>query len=289
VGRFSLERDGVKLSFVKLGQGRPIVLVQGLGLPASLWMRLPFGLAKSGYCVIAPDNRGAGHSGATPPPYDMQTLAADLAAIIEHVGCGPTLCLGMSLGGMIVQQLALDAPQLVSGIVLAGTTCGAPVGLPPSSKILSLMWSALCGKIPMNRIYRFFVHPETLARRPDIFREWERVFENDPAASPSEDGVTGQLAAAANHDVGARLGQIRCPAEVLTGAADRVIPPRNAEILREGLPDARLTIVERAGHVFPLEQPKHLPLAIHRLARRVDKQTQSEFEKRNRRLRPQNT
>lgn len=264
-----LVRDGVVLRYEQRGSGPLVALVQGLGLPAGLWLGLPFGLARAGYCVVTPDNRGAGRSDAPDPPYEMATLAADLAAILSAVDGGPALVVGISLGGMIVQQLALDHPQLVAGIVLAASSCGPPVGLPPSERILSLLMAALTGEIPLQRVYRYFAHPESLARRPELFREWDRLFERDPRARPTARGLRGQLAAAAAYDGGAQLARIHCPAEVLTGDADRVIPPRNSEILAERLPDSRLTVVERAGHAFPLEHPRQLPLAIDRLARRA--------------------
>ena len=258
-------RRGVRLAYHRRGAGQPVVLIQGLGLPAAMWLGLTGGLVKSGHLVVSPDNRGTGASDAPRVPYCMAGLAADTAAVMDHAGVERALVVGLSLGGMIAQRLCLDHPRLVGGMVLAATTCGVPLGRPVRLRVVLEMLRALSGsRESVRRIRRLLVHPDTLARDPNLFSVWDRTMS---AAAPRMAGVLGQMAAAASHSTCLRLKQIACPVEVITGDSDVIVPPANSRTLARRIPDARLTLVPRAGHAFPLEDPAALPLAIGRVRR----------------------
>lgn len=258
-----LSRQNVKLVYERMGSGPPVLLIQGLGLPGRMWMGLPGGLARAGCCVLLPDNRGTGGSDAPRRAYSMAQLADDQAAVLEHAGVGPVLCVGISLGGMIAQHLVLRHPDKISGLVLAATSCGLPLGRLPSPSVLLLMLRAMRGRPEaMRRIRELLVHPESLARSPRLFAQWDRAL---AGARPNPAGFLGQMAAAARHSTCFSLERIRCPTEVITGDSDAIIPPVNTEILARRIPGARLTIVEKAGHAFPLEHPEALVQAIRRV------------------------
>lgn len=262
--RRSIQRDGIKLSYDDHGSGPLVVLVQGLGMSAAMWMGLPFSLARRGLRVVVPDNRGAGASDTPPAPYHIHTMRDDLAQLIEVAGDGPAIVVGISLGGMVAQQLALSHPHLVRGLVLAATSCGTPRAHPSSPRVLAALVALLTDESSNRRaLFELLVHGDSLAANPDLFAPWERTLESPQR--PRRMGVTAQLAAAASHDTGARLGQIHCPTEVITGDSDRIVPAANAEILASAIPGARLTVVARAGHAFPMERPIVLPEAIQRL------------------------
>jgi len=260
-----LRRDGVALSYELRGSGPLVVLVQGLGLSGRLWLGLPGGLVKDGFRVLVPDTRGSGLSDVSPPPYTMEMLAADVAALIRACGGQSALVVGISLGGMIAQHVALHYPELVGGMVLAATSCGVTYGRLSSPSALAQLIRAVLAPGRLGDLHTLLAHPASLAANPRLFERWDQML-SDPAARPARRaGLIGQLAAAAAHDTGARLSEIRCPVEVLTGDSDRIIPPVNSEILVARLPSARLTVVPKAGHAFPLEHPGVLPAAIRRL------------------------
>jgi pimeloyl-ACP methyl ester carboxylesterase len=139
-----------------------------------MWLGLPGGLLKTGFTVVTPDNRGTGSSDAPFPPYTMSELADDLAAVIEDLRLGPALVAGISLGGMMAQQMSIRHPELVAGLVLAATTCGLPHGQAPSVEALRMLVQAALSDSPIERamIQRRLAHPKSLERDPELFAPW---------------------------------------------------------------------------------------------------------------------
>jgi 3-oxoadipate enol-lactonase len=263
----TLHRGRVRLVYEIAGEGPAVMLVQGLGLSGRMWLALAGGLVRTGHRVVVPDNRGTGRSDAPLPPYRMGELADDLAAVLEHARVGPTLVVGISLGGMVVQHLALRHPRLVAGLVLAATSCGPPFGTLPRLDAVPTMLRAWAHDArAIDAIHAQLVHPATLQRRPDLFAAWDR---QAGAERTRWSGILGQLGAAALHSTGFALPRIHCPVEVITGDSDRIVRPLNSRIIAGRIPGAVLTVVPRAGHAFPLEEPSVLPLAIRRVRDRV--------------------
>ena len=269
-GRRYLDRKGTRLCYVQRGRGPAVVLVQGLGLPGRMWLELPQSLLAHGFSVVIPDNRGTGHSAAPWPPYSMAQLADDLDAVIRDSGAGSAIVVGLSLGGMIVQHLALRHPQLVRGLVLAATSCGLPHGKFPNLRLGVLLPRALRGdRRAMQEVRRLLVHPESLGANPRLFELWDQQM--SPAAGPTVgwQGMLGQLSAHTTHSTGFRLSRIGCPTVVIAGQDDRILPADNSRILAERIPGAELVMLPQAGHAFPLERPGELLAAIRRVHARA--------------------
>lgn len=255
----------MRLAYARRGVGRPIVLVHGLGLAGDDWVALPDRLAARGYTVITPDARGTGASDAPPPPYFMSDLADDLAAVLRVAGARPAVVAGISLGGMVAQHLALRHPDTVAGLVLAATTCGPPWGRPVGPIAIASLLASIVLPPRWSRIHGLLAHPASLLARPDLLEPLEAAIRAIPP-DRRRNGLLGQLTAAALHATGHRLGRIRVPTEVIVGETDRIIPTANARVLARRIPNARLTIVPRTGHVFPLEAPAAFEDAIVRVA-----------------------
>ena len=233
--------DGTHLHYVVEGHGPPIVLVGGKtsNIAGAWWRYLPE-LAKR-LKVIALDNRGAGLSDKPDTPYTTELMALDALSVLEAAGEQSAHWFGISLGGMILQRLALDRPAAVRSLILGATWCRRrPVEALPVDP-------ALDGN-PLRR-YAGLYHPGFILDHPDWVAEDAQHFGKLPLHA-----IVRQDQASNQHDVCDRLGEIRQPVLILHGRQDRTVPLASAEDMRGRLADPRLEVLDPAGHQFHSEQ-----------------------------------
>jgi len=235
----------VRLAFDVRGTGEPVLLIQGLGYGRTGWGSLPGRLARS-HTVVTFDNRGFGDSDKPPGPYSTAELAGDTLAVLDAAGLERAHVIGASLGGMIAQELALAAPERVDKLVLVCTTPGGDASFPMPEQTVALFGQAATLD-PQDALRRFVVN----ALSPDAPDELvEEVLAYRVANPPDPAGWQAQAAAGPTHDVVERLHELRMPTLVVHGTADNVVDCRNAELLAERIPNARLELVEGAGHLL---------------------------------------
>lgn len=199
----------------------------------------------------------------------MREMASDTAYLLEHLGGGPAIVAGLSLGGMIAQHLTIRNPHLVSGLVLAATTVGNPFGKLPRPEVLRTLTLGLLGHRRSGVAMRqYLVHAENLANDPDLFREFDRAVLADGVHVR---GVLGQLAAAARHNTYFSVRKIHVPVEIVAGDTDALVPTVNASLLARRIHGSELTILPRAGHAFPLERPEAMVDAVLRVHQRISR------------------
>jgi len=244
------QASGVRIAWERRGAGEPLLLVHGLGYARWGWEPVVDGLAE-GHDVVLFDNRGIGESDAPGGPYSVRMMAEDAVAVLDAAGLERAHVLGTSLGGMAALQLALDWPERVDRLVLACTTPGGTGAAPMPERTVQLMQEA--PTLPLDVALRRFVEnafgPEPA---PALV---ERIMEHRLATAQLPAAWAAQAAAGAAFDVGKRVGEIRAPTLVLTGAEDAVVDPRNSDLLAQRIPDARLEVFPGAGHLFFWEQP----------------------------------
>ena len=230
----------------------PVVLVQGLGLSSHFWFDIPRRLAAHAEAprrVVVLDNRGTGDSDVPRGPYRMAAMADDVAAVIAAAGCEKVVVVGISMGGMIAQHVALRHPRKVAGLVLLATSPGLPHGRLPGPLALALLLSAPFARRPPWVLERILLSSKHLPRARELLADWPRAFELNRVTGR---GFVSQLAAAALHSTGARLPSLRCPAVVVTGSDDIVVPPENSRIMAGLIPGAILEILPDVGHGIPI-------------------------------------
>jgi pimeloyl-ACP methyl ester carboxylesterase len=247
-------RDEVELHYESTGAGSaPVLLVMGLGMNATGWWRTIPVLAER-FRVLSFDNRGVGRSSRPPGPYTTAGMADDAVAVLDAAGEASAHVYGISLGGMIAQEIALRHPERVRSLVLGATTPGGERAVPADPPTLAFFQrraempaeEAVWASAPYNYSARTRrEHGDRIAE--DIARRLRFPVEPDP--------YRAQLAAALGHDALSRLGEVRAPALIVHGEEDRMVHPENARLLAEAIPGADLRTWPEAGHLYPTDEP----------------------------------
>jgi 3-oxoadipate enol-lactonase len=238
----------MELYWESTGTGEPVLLVMGLGMNATGWWRTVPVLAER-FRVIAFDNRGVGRSPRPPGPYTAAQLADDAVAVLDAAGERSAHVYGISLGGMIAQEIALRHPGRVRSLVLGATTPGGPKSVPAAPEVQAFARLreqlpaeiAVWASVPIN--YGPATrrgHGDRIAA--DIAQRLRYPIEPEPYAA--------QLAAALGHDTYDRLADIKARTLVVHGDADVLVPSGNGDILADRIPGAELQVLPGAGHLY---------------------------------------
>lgn len=254
-GGFARAPSGHRLYFELGGpeHAPPLILIRGLGRSSSYWLEFRTLLERERRVLVL-DNRGVGRSDAPPLPWATSDMADDVALVLRASGLQRADVFGISLGGMIAQELALRHPHRVDRLVLACTTPGGRRARSTPRKAALMLARAAVKPIEesLRATAPLVLSDEALARRPELVDIWIAIAQSEPR---SRRGFIGQLLAAARHDAWARLPFVESPTLVVTGDADRLIPCENSALLAERIPRASLRTLRGAGHDFPTERP----------------------------------
>ncbi len=227
------------------GAGDPMVLIRGIGTSGYVWGALADDLAQD-FQVLWFDNRGAGRSATPSGPYTMRQMADDTAGLLRELGHWPAHVVGVSLGGMIAQELAIEHAELVQTLVLGCTDFGGPDALRPQEGEPALR-PAADPREAARRAVEAIYSAGWLQSNPD---EVARVEALRAAYPPTPAGYEAQREAFVAHDCAERVHRIRAPVLILTGTADRVVPWENSRLLQTRIPQAELITYDGAGHGF---------------------------------------
>jgi pimeloyl-ACP methyl ester carboxylesterase len=253
--------NGINLYYEVHGAGPNLVLVEGIGYHTWMWFgQLPAFAPR--FRTLIYDNRGVGRSDMPEGPYNHEQNADDLACLLDYLSWERTHVLGISMGGFIAQEFALKYPERVNELVLVATAFGGPNMVPVPREALAAMMpdpsltleERIRRAVPVS--YGDTGWPE---QNPEIFEQiirWRQELPQSPAAAMA------QAMAAATFNTEDRLKDIAAPTLVITGTEDRVVPPRNAELLAERIPNARLVALEGAGHLGFIEQAEGFNRAV---------------------------
>jgi pimeloyl-ACP methyl ester carboxylesterase len=258
--------DTIELYYEEHGRGDPLLLIMGLAADSMAWMFQVPEFSKH-YRTIVFDNRGVGRSSKPPGPYTISQMADDTAGLIDVLGIAHTHVVGVSMGGMIAQELALRHPRLVRGLVLA---CTYPEPDADIERQREFSVGELGGRVSAGGDIQidlkaldpmaFFQQLLPLAFNQEfIEKELPKIMPLFAGALQygfSMEAILGQVAAVMSHKATDRLHQIAAPTLVITGDADRLVPPANSEILAKYIPGARLVKIPGGSHGFNFETPE---------------------------------
>jgi len=247
--------NGVRLFYERNGSGEPLLFITGFAIPAAVFDPILGDYAARFDCVTY-DNRSSGRSSAPLHPTSIAEMAADAAALLERLGMESAHVYGLSMGGMIAQELALRFPERVRSLVLGCTTPGGPRAVRPTVReLLRLGGNMVRG---VTKPGRPWLAPAVFSpefRREEPARVLE-LLEGFGAHRPTPWGANYHLLASIYHDTVARLPEIQAPTLVMHGERDWMDPVANSLLMAERIPDAELSIVPGAGHAYMLEAPE---------------------------------
>jgi 3-oxoadipate enol-lactonase len=258
--------DGVHLAYEELGEGEPVLFVQGLGYDRNGFGPLPYLLADE-FRVVVFDNRGVGDSDAPEGPYSVTQLATDAVAVLDAAGIETAHVLGVSLGGFIAQELALAHPDRVDKLVLVST---APGSVPPSHPMPERGVEAFARFQELDREAGLRLMVENslgdhgVRERPELAEE---IYRYRLERAPSLAAWQAQAYAGATFDAYDRIPEIAAPTLVIQGGGDTVVNPLNGELLAERIPNARLHLVPERGHLVLWQEAAMLAPIVRQFLR----------------------
>lgn len=246
------------------GPGRPVVLSHALGLDHRMWSA--WADTQAGRRpVLAYDQRGHGRSAVPSGPITMHSLVDDAEHLALHWQRGPVVWIGLSMGGMVGQGLAIRRPGLLCGLVLAHTaaqyTAEAKQAWAQRIEAVSAGGMAAVADLVVQR----YLSDEFRREHPDAAaRLREQLLANDPA------GYAACCRAVAGVDWLDALNLIACPTLVLAGSLDIGATPAMAQAIRQRIPGARLELLDHAAHLSPLERPAAFHHAVDDFLQTLD-------------------
>jgi pimeloyl-ACP methyl ester carboxylesterase len=266
----SVEIDGLRIHTREVGEGSPVLLINGLGANTSVWSTLETTLA--GQRLIQFDAPGTGHTKAPLRPVSVSRLARIAAAVLDSAGVTRADVLGYSMGGIIAQQLAADAPERVRRLVLTATTPGLG-GITSDPK--SLLHLAVPLRYISPRMYAKSLGG-LVGGRARTDEQWAlEMGRSRLDLSPSMRGYFGQMLSLAGWTGLPLLKRIKHPALVVAGTDDPLAPLANAMLLAHWLPRGRLLVAPEEGHLMPVDPQSvvHAPIREFLTSSRLDAST----------------
>lgn len=251
-----VENQGANIYWDELGSGAPLLLIMGLGWSSHAWYRSR-PILNERYRTIALDNRGAGQSDAPPGPYSIPQMASDAAAVLGAAKVNAAHIFGVSMGGMIAQEFALQYPKKVRSLVLGCTAAGGPEAVRADQAALQVLMTRSTNPDDFTKAISPFIYdrgtsPKRVEEDAAVRRKWY----------PTADAYFAQLQAILAWEAYSRLAQITLPTLVIHGENDLLVPPQNGKMIAARIPGAKLVLIPSASHIFATDQPEASHAAI---------------------------
>jgi 3-oxoadipate enol-lactonase len=233
------------------GRGEPLLLIMGLGYTSEMWHHVEPGLAEH-FRVLVFDNRGVGKSDTVPGPHRIATMADDAAAVLDAAEVETTHVFGVSMGGYIAQEFALNHPERVRSLIVGCASCGGEHAVPAKQEV----WDVAKARLNMppeegvRALVPYIYDPATPKERIEVDMAIRlRTY-------PSKESYLAQLEGIFQWEAYSRLENLKAPTLVIHGEHDQLVPPENGRMLADLIPGAQLTILADASHMVTTDQPE---------------------------------
>lgn len=237
--------NGFELHYDVHGDGEPLICVHGLSVDRRGWvLQLP--VFSQSHKTIVFDNRDVGQSSTATEDYSTADMAGDVLALADHLELDSFHLIGISLGGMVSQHVALQAPDRVRSLTLAVTHGGVQTAGRLRARLLSAYAEHLPFEIRTDNLL-YLCYTEAFFENEEMFQFMRTALLENPYPQSAE--AFGRHArAGGNHDVRGRLGELTMPVHVIGAERDMMIPGWKSEELAALIPGAKLTMIPKQGH-----------------------------------------
>ncbi len=244
--------NDVRLHWRETGRGDApaVIFANSLGTDCRLWDEVAEMLSAD-YRVVLYDKRGHGLSENAPGPYSIDMLADDVLALADHLGLRTFAFVGLSIGGLIAQAIAVKAPKRLNALVICDSAAQIGDAATWNARINAVMTNGLAS-ITDAVMQRWFT-PKFHAQKPMELAGWIEMLRGTP-----KDGYAAACAALREADLTQAVTGITTPTLVICGDGDLSTPPALVKATADLIPGARFEIIEACGHIPPAEQPEAL-------------------------------
>ena len=249
----------------------PLVLIGGWASYRWIWFRQVPAFKEKYRCVVF-DNRGAGKSSKPDYPYTIEMMAADTVGLMEALNIKDAHILGISMGGLIAQQIAISYPEKVRSLILSSTQFGGRNYIPMDDKTMALLIALPTETISVEQAremrYRATFSPEFLKENRSILAQIDEWAEKHPTPLFAQ---VHQSSATSEFNSELKLNKITAPTLILHGDNDRAVPTKNGELLAERIPNSKLKIIKDAAHFVIIEKYEEFNTEVMNFIDEVEK------------------
>ncbi len=249
-----------RLSYIRRGSGEPLLLIMGMAGHIGLWREDFLAALEGSFDIVAYDQRGIGDSTDVPGPFTIAELAQDAVDLLDALGWESAHVFGISMGGMVAQELVVNHPDRVRRLVLGCTYCGGPRTNPMAPGPMRMMTAMNSGDIEVALRAGFDANLSASWAADDA--HWREFHDIALGARVPVPVVMRQAQAAFVHDTSTRLPAVAAPTLVMAGTVDEMVLYANNEVIASLIPGATMHPLPDAGHLFWWERPDEVVEAI---------------------------
>jgi len=247
----------IQIYYEVCGEGFPLIMIMGLGGNVDWWDPRMIQELSNNFKVVMFDNRGAGRSDMSDRKYTIRLFADDTAGLMDTLGISRAHVFGISMGGMIAQELVLNYPEKVEKLVLCSTDCGGVKSVSPSDEVFAMLIADRSAfspeEIARGTISLLFTE-DFIKRNRDLV---ELAIQQILKAPISSEAFVRQHKAIMEFDTYDRLPQIGVPTLILHGKQDIIVPSENGSILARAIPNSKLVYFANSAHGLVEDMEKY--------------------------------
>lgn len=245
----------IELDYERTGSGPPLLTIMGMSGTSLHWGEPFLDPLREHFDVIAYDHRGVGSSSRLEGELTTAQMADDAAALLSALELDSAHVLGISMGGMVAQELALAHPDRIRTLTLGCTYCGGEGSALAAPERLQRLTEAMMSgdrALALRAGWEINVSPE-MAADDEAYARFETIAHRRAVALPV---IMAQMQACAAHNTNARLAELAMPTLVIHGTVDELLPVQNGRLIASRIPGSQLEILDDVGHLFFWERPE---------------------------------